>query len=186
MESKTSEVPMTIRELDAYGKIAHAIAIAVSEFMESERSLPTTNEMNLPPPYFYTYSTSVFELSAEILWKLRILKSLYRDNRFASFFKFTCDLDDVPTIAVPNAASGLSFEKVLWGFVYLRSEYSRMHLDRTTLFLLNGEPAFSIRDEERGLFQALEALGYVRAMPEGYSSSSKFETLIASISIADI
>jgi hypothetical protein len=153
--------------------------------MESERSLPTTNEVNLPPPYFYTYSTSVFELSAEILWKLKILKSLYRDNRFASFFKFTCDLADVPTIAVRNAASGLSFEKMLWGFVYLRSEYSRMHLDQTTLFL-NGEPNFSIREEEVGLFQALEALGFVAATPTGYSSSSKFEALIASMSIADI
>jgi hypothetical protein len=186
MKSKQSEVPMTIRELDAYGRIAHAIALVVFEFMESERSLPTTNEMNLPSPYFYTYSTSVFELSAEILWKLKILKSLYRDNRFASFFKFTCDLADVPTIAVRNAASGLSFEKVLWGFVYLRSEYSRMHLDRATLFLLNGEPKFSIREDERGLFQALEALGFVDATPTGYSSSSKLETLIAGMSIADI
>jgi hypothetical protein len=61
-----------------------------------------------------------------------------------------------------------------------------MHLDRTTILLRNGEPTFSLREDERGLFQALEALGFVAATPTGYSSTSKLETLIASMSVADV
>jgi hypothetical protein len=170
--------------LDAYGKIAHAIALFVFGSMDS-KCLPTTNELNLPPPYFYTYSQSDLEMCADFLWKLKILKSLYRDNKFECFYKFDCDLSDVPAIAIRNVASGPTLERLLWGFVDLRSEYSRMHLDRTMLLFLNGAPIFSIRQEERGLFKALEALGYVTATSTGYSSSTKLETLMACMSRAD-
>jgi hypothetical protein len=170
-------------DLVAYGKIAHAIALFVFESMDSKR-LPTTNELNLPPPYFYTYAQSDLEMSANFLWKLKILKSLYRDNRFEYFYKFDRDLADVPAIAIRNGASGPTLERLLCGFIELRSEYSRMHLDRTMLFFLRA-PIFSIREEERGLFKALEALGYVKATSTGYSSSTKLETLMTCMSRTD-
>jgi hypothetical protein len=96
---------MATPQLDAYGKIAHAIAVLVFEFMDP-KCLPPTSELNLQPPYFYTYSQSDLEISAHVLWKLKILKSLYSDNRFGVFFKFDCDLADVPAVAIKNVASG--------------------------------------------------------------------------------
>jgi hypothetical protein len=179
-----SNDPMVTPQLDAYGKLAHAIALFVFESMDS-KCLPPINELNLQPPFFYTYSQSDLETSADVLWKLRILKSLYSDNRFGVFFKFDCDLANVPTVAIRNVASGPTLERLLWGFIDLRSEYSRMHLDRTTLFFLNGVPIFSIREEERGLLKALEELGYLRAISTGYSSSAKLETLMVCISRTD-
>jgi hypothetical protein len=169
---------MTANELDAYGKIAHAMAIALFEFIDP-RDLPPTNELELSPPYFYTYSMSNFEYAAEILWRLNIFRSLDKDNRFGVFFIFNCDLADVPVVATRSAEGGPSLERLIWAYFYLRSEYSRLHLDRSVLFFQDGAPILSIRKEERELFQSLERLGYVTANTMGYSSSSELEKLLA-------
>jgi hypothetical protein len=170
---------MTNLELDAYGKVTHAIALFAFESLSSDE-LPTKNESNLSPPYFYTWHMSLFERSALLLWQLKIMKSLDRDNEcWGVFFKFDCDLADVPAIAMKNAANGPTLNSLVWLYVELRSEYTRMHLDQATLFFVNGEPAFSIREEEKPAFRAMEGLGYVIAAPGGYASTVKTETIRA-------
>jgi hypothetical protein len=170
---------MTNLELDAYAKIMHALALIVHEALSSDE-LPTVNELNLLPPYFYTWHDSLRERSAGFLWDLKILKSLDRDNAFRGvFFKFDCDLADVPAIAIKNATNGPTLDSLVWLYVELRSEYTRMHLDQSTLFFTDGKPAFSIREEEKAAFEALEELGYVKATPGGYASAVKTAALLS-------
>jgi hypothetical protein len=170
---------MTNLELDAYGKVTHAIASFAFESLSPDE-LPTKNESNLPPPYFYTWYMSLLERSAFLLWQLKIMKSLDRDNTcWGVFFKFDCDLADVPAIAMQNAANGPTLNSLVWLYIELRSEYTRMHLDQSTLFFVNDKPAFSIGEEEKPAFEAMEKLGYVTAAPRGYASTVKTETIRA-------
>jgi hypothetical protein len=170
---------VTNPELDAYGKVTHAIALFAFGSLSSDQ-LPAENESNLPPPYFYTWHSSLRERSALFLWQLKIMKSLDRDNKCRdAFFKFVCDLADVPAIAMKNAANGPTLNSLVWLYVELRSEYTQMHLHRSTLFFVNDEPAFSIREEEKPAFEAMEKLGYVITAPSGYASTVKTETIRA-------
>jgi hypothetical protein len=137
-----------VNELDAYGKVAHAISIALLELIDP-RDLPPKNELKLPPPYFYTYSLSIFEWTAEILWRLKIFRSLDHDNRFGVFFILSCDLVDVPVVAAGNAEGGPSLERLILAYFDLRSEYSRLHLDRSVLFFREGDPILAIREKCR-------------------------------------
>jgi hypothetical protein len=170
---------LTSLELGAYAKTVYAVALIVHDSVSFDE-LPTVNESNLPPPYFYTWHSSLNERSAGFLWKLKILKSLDKENeRRGVFFKFDCDLADVPAIAIKNAASGPTLDSLVWLYLELRSEYTRMHLDQSTLFFRDGKPTFSIREEEIAVFEALEPLGYVQATQGGYACTAKTETLLS-------
>jgi hypothetical protein len=100
------------------------------------------------------------------------------DNRYGGFFVFDCDLNDVPIVAAKNSEGGPSLDMLVWTYFYLRSEYSRLQLDRSVLLLRGSEPILSIREDERKLFQSLEGLGYVTSMPLGYSSTPKLDQLL--------
>ena len=165
-------------ELDAYGKIANAIALWVFGALSSDEK-STKNELNLPPPYFHTYSDSLRGRSGEWLWRLKILRSLYQDNRCGDFFVFDCELADVPATAITNANEGPSLEELVWLYIELRSEYTQLHLHRSTLFFIDHKPAFSISEEERPAFTALEYLGYARGVPDGYAATAKTEILLS-------
>jgi hypothetical protein len=171
---------MTGDELECYGRIVQAIAVTLDGFTDP-RDIPPKNELKLPPPFFYTYSQSTFEYPAEVLWSLKIFKSLEKENRYGAFFVFDCDLNNVPTVAIQNSKTGPSLHKVVWTYFYLRSAYSRLNLDRSVLFLRQDEPILSIREDERKLFQSLERLGYVMVVPLGYASTPKLEQLLAKI-----
>jgi len=175
---------MTIDELEAYGEIAHAIAVSLGQFFDPT-NIPPKNELKLPPPFFYTYSQSTFEYPAEVLWRLKIFKSLEQDNQYGVFFVFDCDLNDVPIVAVLNSVGGPSLDMLVWTYFYFRSEYSRLQFDRSVLLLRGSEPILSIREDERKLYQSLERLGYVTTMPLGYSSTSKLDQLLEKV-VTDI
>ncbi|MBR0704913.1 hypothetical protein [Bradyrhizobium liaoningense] len=170
---------MTELELDAYAKLVHALTLTVRQF-ETSDELPTVNESNLQPPYVFTWHTSLLERSAIFLWNLKILKSLDKDNKgLGVFFKFDCNVDDVPALAKEHAANGPTLDSLVWLYIELRSEFSRMHLDQSTLFFVNGVPTFSICEEEMASFIAMKGLGYVEAVPGGYASTSKTDTLLS-------
>lgn len=169
---------MTNLELDAYAKMVNVLAWFVYSSVSSD-DLPTVNESNVPPPYFFTWHSSLRERSAGFLWDLKILRSLDRENaEWSGFFKFDCDLADVPAIAIKNAANGPTLDSLVWLYVELRSEYGVMYLDQT-LFFRDGKPAFSLREEEKAAFSALEELGYVKATQGGYASTVKTEALLS-------
>lgn len=170
---------MTELELDAYAKLVHSLTLTVLQF-ETSDDLPTVNESNLPPPYVFTWHMSLLERSGSFLWRLKILKSLDKDNRdIGPFLKFDGDLDDVLAIAKENAANGPTLDSLVWLYIELRSEYNRMHLDQSTLFFVNDRPAFSIREDEKETFKALEQLAYVEAVPRGYASTAKIGALLS-------
>lgn len=170
---------MTDLELDAYAKLVHALTLIMRTF-ETSDDLPTVNESNLPPPYIFTWHMSLLERGAGFLWDLHILKSLDKDNKeFGPFLKFDCNLGDVPAIAKQNAANGPTLDSLVWLYIELRSEYSRMHLNQSTLFFVNEAPTFSICEEEKASFKALEELGYVETVPGGYTSTAKTNTLLS-------
>ncbi|KYG99151.1 hypothetical protein [Bradyrhizobium sp. DOA1] len=172
---------MTDLELDAYAKLVSVLTLTVRQF-ETARpdELPTINESNLPPPFVFTWYESLMERSLDFLWRLKIFRSLDKENRgLDPFFKFDCNLDDVPIIAKKHAANGPTLDSLVWLYIELRSEYNRMHLDRSTLFFLGEVPAFSISEDEKEAFKALEELGYVKAVPGGYATTAKTDTLLS-------
>ncbi|WP_441236697.1 hypothetical protein [Bradyrhizobium sp. 930_D9_N1_4] len=170
---------MTDLELDAYAKLVHALTLTMRLF-ETSDDLPTVNESNLPPPYIDTGHMSLLERGAGFLWDLEIVRSLDKDNKeFGPFLKFDCRPDDVRAIAIKNAANGPTLDSLVWLYVELRSEFSRMHLDRSTLFFVDEVPSFSICAEEIASFKAMEKLGYVEAVPGGFASTAKTNALLS-------
>lgn len=170
---------MTNAELDSYGKITHAVALFVSAAQITDER-PNSNELNLPPPY-YTHFSSLTENSIGLLWDLKIMKSLGRDNEWHTYWKFNCELADVPTIAMKNASDGPPLERLVWLYVELRSEYTQMHAHQTILFFREGRAAFSARKEEEPACRALVDLGYATTVPLGFASTPKTETLLSTM-----
>ncbi len=169
---------MTDLELDAYAKLVHALTLTMRLF-ETSDDLPTVNESDLPPPFIDTGHMSLLERGAGFLWDLEIIRSLDKDNKeFSSFFKFDSQLDDVFAVARKNAANGPTLDSLVWLYIELRSEFSRMHLDQSTLFFVNDVPSFSICEEEMTSFKAMQELGYVESVPGGYASTAKTNALL--------
>jgi len=177
---------MTELEQELYGELALAIAWFAHETLEFDPLPSSHNPLGLPPPYYDDYSDSLGEMSAKIFWLLKIFRSLDKNNRFStSLFKFECSLAEVPAVAVRNAALGPPLARMLWAFIELRSEYQCMQFDLPALFVVNGEPLFAIRNEEKRLFEILEQLGYVTAIAAGYAQAPRLEAIMSSLSRMD-
>ncbi|MBR0814501.1 hypothetical protein JQ544_23415 [Bradyrhizobium diazoefficiens] len=172
---------MTDLELDAYAKLVSALTLTVRQFETSKPDeLPRINESNLPPPFVFTWYMSLLERSVDFLWRLKIFKSLDKENSGLSpFFKFDCNPEDVPIIAKKNAANGPTLDGLVWLYIELRSEFSRMHLDQSTLFFVNDAAVFSLREDEKEPFEDLKELGYMEAVPGGYASTVKTDALLS-------
>jgi hypothetical protein len=168
------EPSMTALELEAYGKIVHALALTMNELQTSTSEI--FDDISEPPPYFYTWHMSTLERGAEFLWSLKILRSLNEAN---TLFKLDCKMADVPAISEKNAADGPTLDNLVWLYVELRSEFNRTPLDGTTLFSIGRDPAFFLREDESAAFDALKELGYFHAVPGGYAPTARTEALLS-------
>src|SRR5262245_56522172 len=123
---------MTELELELYGELALAMAWFAHESLDFDPEPPREDRLDLPPPYYWTYGDSLREMSAYFLWSLKIFRSVDKQNRFLSLFKFACDLAEVPAVAIKNAALGRPLERMLWAFIELRTECKCMQFDLPT------------------------------------------------------
>jgi hypothetical protein len=173
---------MKPQELEAYGKIAFAISLLLHGKQETEPGTITRSgrEIQLRPPYFFHDFMSLYEGAADLLCRLRILEPLDGERRVANFFKFTCALSDVASLAMRYANDGPSFEQLLTLLMELRAFFTGSFFKNPNLFSVNGRVIFGIRPEEIPTFEDLKRLGYVEATSTGYTASAALERLMSS------
>lgn len=145
----------------AYGQLALAMAWGAFGFAETaEKYGLTSAETPADTDIFFHNFTSNFENIAYALKELGILKDI---KGTGCYFTFTCDMADVPRLAIENRGEGPDFHSMLHYFCYhyadFNTEYYGLNFHVDTPFC-----------PQRGMSDVLDALaeiGYAQRLGVG-------------------
>lgn len=152
-------------ELQAYGRVAqalarHAYAMAVSEDEDYRKAFP-----DAPGPIYYHWSTSTFEAVAHDLWRLGILRPLDQRGAWAFHFVFDCPIDEANLVAERNAAAGPALAQLLTTFINLFADFGAQYWGFST----TPDVPFGLNARLTPTFDALASIGYLTKSEQGYT-----------------
>jgi hypothetical protein len=168
---------MTGQELDAYGRIAEAMATHIlSGFMCRETFTKTVNgrQVTIEAPYFFHRFRSDLENCAELLWSLGILRPLDPKWIGAHFFAFDCEPKDFYATAIENAKSVPTFDQLLGGMSYFIS----CNYSHTGNEYIEIGSEFMVRNGDEVMMKSLVALGYAEPGDSGYMWTQKTKPIL--------
>lgn len=151
-------------ELQAYGRVAqalarHAYAMAESEDKDYRHAFPHARG-----PIYYHWSTSTFEAVAHDLWRLGIVSPLDQRGDWAFHFAFNCTIDEANLVAEQNAAAGPTLAQLLITFVNLFADFGTEYWGFST----KPDIVFGKNARLTPTFDALASIGYLTKSDQGY------------------
>jgi len=152
-------------ELQAYGRVAQALARHVQAMAESEDKHNRHAFPNAPGPIYYHYSMSTFEAVASDLWRLGIMCPLDQHADWAFHFVLSCTTDEACAVAQQNAAAGPSLDQLLVTFINLFADFGTEYWGFST----KPDIPFGLKARLAPTFEALAAAGYLTKSEEGYT-----------------